>query len=426
MKLGSIREVSSRAEHLHGEQQEVESELRNAEQQSNAAARQHAALMSQLRSLPDGEDSAAARANLEAQVSQAEAEWQRAQSDLAQAEARQEALNREIASVTADAQEYLRSVEGNIEAAQGAAGASPYGTSAIANLISNFQQNKGLAERVLQLFGQAGGAGAAAGLGGGLGGASGGGGLGGAETANTLIGAASGSGVVGAGVPLNSSPESVLHPHGNEVYRQVSFLPQTRQGRQEYTFNGEKRSCFNDPWTTGTQLNSRQGTAIDSFRGTCGLASCENVARLAGKDISEADVITVATSNHLCAIYGGNPGATGGTTPEMRQQVLGCLGIDSYLDPDTSVDHIAECVESGRGVIASVDVARFWDNRKTGGGHAITVTSVERDTGGNVTAFYVCDSGSAAPDYARRVDASRFSRSLIRGRELNVTSGAIR
>ena len=389
MKLGRITDVASRAERLHDEQHVIQNELWDAQRQSVAAAGYYSELKDKLESLPPDTD-ALERALLESQINQAAAEYQWAQDSLAQAEARQRDLDNRIAEVTSDAQEYLHSVEGNIEAARQASVASSYGSSAISHLIEGFQHNKGLAERVLQLFGSSSGT--------------------------------DGSRLLGKSAALD---ESIIHIRGNEVSRHVDFLPHTSQGFHTYTINGQSRYCFNAPIETGRHLNYHQGKAFPGFGGTCGLVSCVNVARLAGKSITEADAIAVATSHNLCEVVSGHRGMSGGTYYEQRQQILALLGIDSYIDWDLSAENIASAVESGRGVIARVDAGVFWnDSRFSCGGHAITVTSVERDTSGNITAFYVCDSGSTPDDYARRVDVSQFSSSLLG--PLNVTSGIIR
>ncbi len=403
MKFGSIRDVAARAEHLQGEQRDAQNEVNSAQRASDDAVRHHAALMNQLRSLPEDAGDGA-RAALQSQIAQAETEFRAAQSDLAAAEARVEAVNREMESVADDAREYLQSVEGNIEAAQGAAKASSYGSSAIASLVSGFQQNKAIAERVLQMLNQPGAAGGGASLG----------------------GSASGQGIVGKGIALGDSDESVLHIHGNETLRKVDFLASTKQGYRSYQANGETMTCYNTPGETGQRLNYDQGNAVHGFRGDCGVVSCENVARLAGKQVTEADVLTVAANHGLCDIVVGDSDSSGGLTVEGVRDLLGCIGIDAHIDSNTSKENIAAAVESGKGVILPVDVATFWDGSSCSGGHAVTVTSVERNSRGDVTAFYFCDSGSGNNDYARKVDARRVCSSILPGAGMIATNGAIR
>lgn len=221
--------------------------------------------------------------------------------------------------------------------------------------------------------------------------------------------------------PARTRAESSLSDM-SEVTRKVPGLTQTTQATTRLP-NGN--TMFDSPGATGKGLNNDQGGAVKGFSGTCGLCSCENVARMAGKDVTEADVVEVALRGGHCSKGSKKAGDNGGTSPQGRQAILSAMGIDSVIDRDLSIDHIASEIEAGKGVIASVDVARFWPGAKESGSHAITVTSVERDSSGKVVAVYVCDSGSSADDSSRRVDAGTFVRSLT-GRPLNVTAKPIR
>ncbi len=207
----------------------------------------------------------------------------------------------------------------------------------------------------------------------------------------------------------NKNPETVLHDP-EQLAEPIEGLEQTKEGFEQLD-NGN--TIYDHPRETGKLLNSNQGEAVPGFVGTCGLVSAENVAIMAGKDVSEADVVNVACKNGDCERHFWLPAeAKGGTTPAAICNVLGHLGISAALDHEPSIDKLADAVESGRGVIACVDVAEFWPNAQQEGGHAVTVTSVERDPEGNVTAFYVCDSGTHGHDAYRRVDVDVFDTSL--------------
>lgn len=398
MRSMSVRALESQAEHLHGEQREVQGELREAERRSDEAALRHGQLMDRLRGLPSDADPRL-RSDIERRIREARDDWQRAQQSLAELESRQEAIDREIASVTADAMGYLGGVDGSIETARGASDASPYGEAAILRLISSFESNKAAARRVLALFDQSAGVGSA-----GLG-------VGGGET--------------GGAIPFGHGREGLLHL-GPELTEELGFLPQTRQGRQAYRDpeSGRPRNCFDDPWGTGERLNHRQGAAVDGFAGTCGLVSCQNIARLAGKDVSEADVIRLAMEKGLCSFDPDDAKASGGITSIGQQKLLTLLGIDSYFETEHDPEVIAEAVESGRGVIAAVHAGFFWGEAKYDGPHTITITSTERDANDELRGFYVCDSGT--DEAARLVSANFLEASLCPGDPLNVTSGPIR
>lgn len=222
-------------------------------------------------------------------------------------------------------------------------------------------------------------------------------------------------------VPIKSRPES-KYSRKKELTRTIGFLPQT--GQKIFALDNGN-TLFNTPQTTGAHLNYNQGHAVSNFEGTCGLVSCENVARLAGKDVTEADAVRLASKKNWCTKKSSFSSDNGGTNAEEREKILNALGINSTLDYDLSINHIANEIESGKGIIASVAVNRFWQNCPDRGLHAITITSVERDSFGNPVAFYVCDSGSIQDDYARRISSDDLQRALS-GNPLNVTCGAIR
>lgn len=187
-------------------------------------------------------------------------------------------------------------------------------------------------------------------------------------------------------------------------------------------------TVYDSPTTQAARLNWKQGLSSSQFQGTCGLCSVQNVARLAGKSLSEADVVELAKAHGLCCCDPNvSPGERGGTDPADRQRLLSLVGISSSIDHDQSCGHIAELVESGRGVIASVDVRQFWKGAlpfDQAGGHAVTITSVERDASGTPVRFHFCDSGLGDADYS--VDATQFMVALKVGRGLNVTDDPIR
>lgn len=213
----------------------------------------------------------------------------------------------------------------------------------------------------------------------------------------------------------------------------LHFYETTQQTWQR----GAGSNTYDSPLETGRTLNSHQGVpvsqggeGVDGFRGTCGLVSCQNVLRMAGLDVSESDVVNYARSTHagflgtrrLCTINSSDAD-NGGTYASDRQAVLRHFGVDSTIE-DGSIDNIARYVAEGRGVIASVEANCFWgrsSNRQEG--HAITVTSVERDEySGSPIGFYVCDSG--AGQNCRYVTTSELQEALYGN--INVTSQIIR
>lgn len=189
-------------------------------------------------------------------------------------------------------------------------------------------------------------------------------------------------------------------------------------------------------------LYRSQGSADAAFQGTCGLCSCANILRLSGVNASEKDMIVYASKTRdpnsfngmLCATGYADPGLNGGTSPKGRQQILNHFGIDSGIfplshDADGSIStgnlmQIADHVSAGRGVILSVHADVLWDDAPFGidDYHAVTVTSVKKNSAGDILGFYICDSANGGTTY---YSADRVKRSLT-GSPMNVTYPIIR
>lgn len=244
----------------------------------------------------------------------------------------------------------------------------------------------------------------------------------------------------------------------------------TRQSWEAHFDSQQMRHCkiYNTPFTTGQALDCNQGKGsivfhptntydvpphisdpnfkVDiEFGGTCGIVSCVNLLRLAGRtETSEQEILEYAWEHDLCdgdnirfeddkPLYERDN--FGGTTPDTRRIILDRFGIPSQTVPvasdrDQAILDIAEYVSAGRGVILSVHAYVLWGKMEkayvtTKDYHAITVTSVQKDYADNITGFYICDSGSHQNDYARFCSADLIKRSLT-GAHMNVTCTVIR
>lgn len=195
-----------------------------------------------------------------------------------------------------------------------------------------------------------------------------------------------------------------------EVARPIEGLEHTLQ-KIEVQEDGS--TVYNTPFTTGRKLNHDQGRAVENVQGTCVIVSAENLCRMAGKNLTEADVIKTATELELCETGNADSAENGGMYSKDIPQLLGALGIKASEFRPTSHEDVASAIESGRGVIAVVNTMRFWEDCPIEGLHAVTLTSVERGPDGEVRAFYVCDSGTGGEDYARRIDADLLADSAV-------------
>lgn len=212
----------------------------------------------------------------------------------------------------------------------------------------------------------------------------------------------------------------------------------------QYGFNKDSdgNMVYDSPNEMNQYLYSSQGSADATFQGTCGLCSCANILRLSGVNASEKDMLAYASKTRdpnsfngmLCATGYADPGLNGGTSPKSRQQILNHFGIDSGIfpishDADGSISNgnltqIADHVSAGRGVILSVHADVLWNDAPYGveDYHAVIVTSVKKNTAGDILGFYICDSANGGTTY---YSADRVRRSLT-GSPMNVTYPIIR
>lgn len=227
----------------------------------------------------------------------------------------------------------------------------------------------------------------------------------------------------------------------------IRALPATEQEwKSEYDLQKMVfHKIYNTPHTTGQTLDYQQGKvavqfpdgSVMGFDGTCGLVSCVNILRLAGRDeTTEMEVLDYALRNQLCYV-GMTSGDCGGTCADDRQTILAHFGVKSRIVPvhhkPTAAMEIAEFVSQGRGVIISVFASVLWgyvdepeeDDMSL---HAITVTSVKKDQDNNILGFYICDSGTDHTDsyaYARFCPLDLMVK-MLSGRDMNVTDQIIR
>lgn len=198
---------------------------------------------------------------------------------------------------------------------------------------------------------------------------------------------------------------------------------------------------YNTPIETGKKLDFHQGK-VENFQGTCGLVSCVNVLRMAGVPATEADVVKYASTTYeentnsfiasltrkmLCTTN-SVPSSNGGTSAASRKKILEHFGIPSRTAPQ-SIETIAQAVSSGHGVIASVHAETLYFKKRSihNDLHAITITSVQRDTTGKILGFYVCDSNAYAlgGTGATYYTAEEIEEALSE-RECNITTTIIR
>jgi uncharacterized Zn-binding protein involved in type VI secretion len=120
---------------------------------------------------------------------------------------------------------------------------------------------------------------------------------------------------------------------------------------------------------------------------------------------NEKEMIAVGISS------GGYQFCNGTTNPAA---VMTSAGLPSQNVLSPSLEQIASAVEQGKGVLVGYDTRPVWGGRwavqPNPAGHAVRVTAVQRDDSGNITGFYINDSGDGkAP---KLVPADTFQSAL--------------
>ncbi len=204
--------------------------------------------------------------------------------------------------------------------------------------------------------------------------------------------------------------------NNNFSFGKARCLQKTEQKWQEWAA-GDK--AYDSPFETGKLLVSKQGSVLE-YSQDCGIVASLNVARMAGLKIDEPTAVKLARQYKLCNVAReGCPG--GGTNPEQRKELLSKMGIESTLER-ASIDTIAQNVSDGRGVIISVKTGELYGSNKNGL-HAIVVTSVVKNSKGDINGFIVCDSNG---DSSMFYSSDDIENALTPNRPMNVTKNIIR
>lgn len=206
---------------------------------------------------------------------------------------------------------------------------------------------------------------------------------------------------------------SVTPPNGASIFNKTdehAFLSSREDVPLKPAWSATENGdiVFDSPEETGNRLISSQG-GVEDFKGTCGLCSVANVIIMSGNPSSERNMVDVASVNDLCTHGSWAKSSNGSTTGENRKALLEKFGINSMLIPqckrnglkmEYQTDLIADYVSKGHGVILSVHASKLYNGWTLGGDyHAVTVTSVKKDSQGNVLGFYICDSNNRPSTY---------------------------
>lgn len=205
-------------------------------------------------------------------------------------------------------------------------------------------------------------------------------------------------------------------------------LNETEYGFTTQIINGEEMRVYNDPIGSNSRLIQQQGNSQYDMQGTCGLCQCSNLLTLAGvRGFDENAIISTALHSSdsvlvTMELFSPNPEDRGGTTVAGRQEILARCGLQTYcmpvsFDRSETTQKLAEAVQTGHGVIVSVDVARLWKNGQYGG-HAISLISVSED--GKTFVYNDTGCGKMGTISAQELGAA------LTGRPANITTNVIR
>jgi len=172
------------------------------------------------------------------------------------------------------------------------------------------------------------------------------------------------------------------------------------------------------------ELDYLQGDAVAGYEGTCGLTSVANLARQAGLDLTEADVVHRAIDRQwtVTSPFASNA-QRGSTNYKYQIALLESYGIRVGITDD-GAEQIANLIKSSRGVIATVDASRLgadssFSVRGFSGNdfHMVTLTGVVCDAAnGAVQGFYVADSGgNKVSNMTRYVTVDEWNRAHVHG-----------
>ncbi|MBP3656480.1 MAG: hypothetical protein J6K32_07270 [Clostridia bacterium] len=211
--------------------------------------------------------------------------------------------------------------------------------------------------------------------------------------------------------PFEEIMRSLERPAGREIIgpvnEKVELLPITELKNIPDCPNAITRG---NPFKLSELVDYKQGDAIWTVQGNCGLVSSRNLLALSGKrQVSEAFITKYAIEKNLCANAPFMPASErGGTTKETREVLLRELGlkVQNWESGDPTVDknRIANALDQGYRGIMSINCGVLWNKPQflstTADGrlrsnHVITLLSAVRDgSTGEVKGFFICDSGT--------------------------------
>ncbi|MBO7196012.1 MAG: hypothetical protein J6V80_01630 [Clostridia bacterium] len=214
----------------------------------------------------------------------------------------------------------------------------------------------------------------------------------------------------------------------------ISLVPPEEEniaGGDSFVEGSLQRVFDTDCYVFGTEgdiderFTGHQGNNNFGMQQNCGIACVAQLLILAGRQITENDVVRVAVGQGLCSIDDPNMRENGATSSMHRADLLRKFDIKNDIKLVKPRD-IAVYIERGHGVIASVDAGLLWDQPShIGSGHAVLLYgSIHRASDGELMGYVICDTGTG--DMCRFVSITAFDRMYNYNNGLNITAEPIR
>lgn len=216
-----------------------------------------------------------------------------------------------------------------------------------------------------------------------------------------------------APAPLQIPAPSNLKPTTPEKLPAPTTMPAQRD-----KIDGKDVLVYGNP-KSYQDLDYTQGDAVPGYQGTCTETSIANLLTIAGREVSEKDVVQRAIDNGWCDTNSSDPHLRGGTLSGQQRQLLESFGMPVETMTNYDPNKLAALIKEGKGVLIGVNNYQLWGANPNKAlldlinvNHMVNLTGAvyAADTGA-LQGFYIVDTGRGWPsDAARYVSLSELDK----------------
>ncbi|MCO4856252.1 hypothetical protein MKD49_07120 [Herbaspirillum sp. WGmk3] len=220
-----------------------------------------------------------------------------------------------------------------------------------------------------------------------------------------------------AAVPA-PAPVQVQAPSSPKPANPEKLPAPTSMPAQRDKIDGKDVLVYGNP-KSYQDLDYAQGDAVPGYQGTCTETSIANLLTIAGRDVTEKDVVQRAIDNDWCVTTSPDPNLQGGTLSGQQRQLLESFGMPVETMTDYDPNKLAALINEGKGVLIGVNNYQLWGANPNQAlldllnvNHMVNLTGAvyAADTGA-LQGFYIVDSGRRWPsDAARYVSLSELDK----------------